>query len=688
MVMTSSSDKWVDKNVPQLERRDYQVEVWDKLWAYRSNGGKRALIHLATGLGKTSVAAVDVLHYLIEEQPKRKVLFVSHMRDISKQAKATFLHVNPNFTTATIIQGQVRDVDVTFATFQGLHRHLDKIPPASYSYIIWDEAHHIEARTFKEVREHFTPKFELALTATPERADGLDILEYFGKPLYVKSLESGIADGWLSPVDYHIVFDAAVKEAMSQKFGLTTLKEIRSLFSHRVRNEQIAKEVLQRRHDIGLDKAKTIVFCQNSGSADAMASLLGGEAYHSWVKPDERVKILNRFRNSQLQVICTVDMFNEGIDIPDARLVVFLRSTSSSTIFEQQLGRGLRRAPGKNEVTVLDFVANVERINYVRDLGHTISKLRDSNQQYSGFNTSRAAQKATTYTSKYFGISHFKFDDKAVELLDSYKKLIDRQHLSTAEVVAKYNELGQVSKVAEYFDVSWGAIGKHLKRAGIIYRKPRLAAVSHISDEEIKKAYVEDGYNLKITAKRYNTSSWTIKHRLLEAGETIRNQTAKKYASPELIAAYERLNNVRAAAKELGIPPYLALKRLKNSGVDTSNKRIKGGLPPELMEQIYTDTNGDIVKMFHMLRGRTSNVGWTKIYRCLDRYGYLERKGPITSAQAAAAYFKYGNSTEAGKHLGCSSTYICRLAKNAQYIHKYKQSEKHNSRKKEGEKIL
>lgn len=370
----TSVKEWVEDNASsKIQLRDYQIEAWARLWSSRRKGRKRALIHLATGLGKTSVAGVDVLHYLRAEKPGARVLFVSHMNDISEQARETFCMVNPGFKTA-FFKRKAEDVDITFATFQGLFQRLDNLDPEYYSYIIWDEAHHIEAETFSAVRNHFNPEFELGLTATPERTDGRDILNYFGKPLFNKSLADGIADGWLSPVDYHIVFDEAIKGAMKKGFEINTLREIRELFAIRTRNEVISKEVLQRRHDIGLDKAKTIVFCQNKEAAEEMSALLDGEVYHSGIDRDDRLGIMKRFRNGALQVICTVDMFNEGIDIPDARLVVFLRSTSSRTIFEQQLGRGLRRAPGKDKVTVLDFVANVERINFVRELARHFNR--------------------------------------------------------------------------------------------------------------------------------------------------------------------------------------------------------------------------------------------------------------------------------------------------------------------------
>lgn len=658
---------WVKGTVKNIELRDYQAEAWLKLWERRAAHRKRALVHLATGLGKTSVAAVDALHYLKEEKPEGKVLFVSHMNDISEQAKNTFLFVNPQFTTTTF-RGKLKDVDVTFSTFQALYSQLDSIDPSHFSYIIWDEAHHIEAETFSAVRKHFTPEFELGLTATPERADGRDIFNYFGHPLFTKSLADGIAEGWLSAVDYHIVFDEAIKEAMGKKFELKTLKEIRELFAIRARNEVIAKEVLDRRHDIGLDKAKTIVFCQNIEAAGQMATLLGGEVYHSDISSDDRLDIMRRFKNGKLQVICTVDMFNEGIDIPDARLVVFLRSTSSRTIFEQQLGRGLRRAPGKDKVTVLDFVANVERINFVRDLGHTISAYRGTGTDYAGYNTSKDAADPTDFKHPFFGISNFDFEDQAIELLERYDTIKGIEYLTTAEVVDAYNKLGTIKQVATHFNVTWNAVWKHLKKAGID-TSGHLAISKSLTNQQVVDKYKELK-SIKGVATHFGVDAGTVRNRLKKEGVDIIPTNKTRYASPELIAAFERLGSVRQAAIELGIGRHGARKQLINSGIDTSMKP-KETISKEELDEAYKACDADIFKMVEYINHGRS---WTDVYKALDQHGYLENKPrPITSAVAAAAYYKFGSTPKAGEYLGVSATIIRKKSKGALYIAKYSQ---------------
>lgn len=670
---------WVRSNVnAALELRDYQIEVWQRLWEQRTcNVQRRALVSLATGLGKTSVAAVDVLHYLREEKPGGKVLFVSHMTDISAQANQTFTAVGSDLNTALFRRTHTAELgehDVVFATFQALYRCLDELDPQQFDYIIWDEAHHIEADTFSEVRGFFQPCFELGLTATPERADGLNIFAYFGQPLFVKTLAEGMAEGWLSAVDYHIMLDETVREAMNKKFDFQTTKQIRELFSVRARNEVIAKNVMERRHAIGLEKAKTIVFCQNVEMAEGMATLLGGEAYHSNIDREARFDILKRFRAGDLQVITTVDMFNEGIDIPDARLIVFLRSTSSRTVFEQQLGRGLRRSANKSTVTVLDFVANVERIDFVRELGHTVKSIQGERGISAGGTARNESHGPTAIEHAHFSLNNFEFEDQTIEILERYNAIKSTPHLTQDIVVAAYQELRSVSEVAKKYSVSTTAIYKHLRKAGISTR----AADDNYDIEEIARIY----YELKSAKKagaHFGVNGSTIIDRLRRAGyQTIPHPKAR-FTDDEIVRAFEASGyNHRETARRLSADRAMIMRRLKSLGYES-----KWGKSPviskEALDNIYRETGGDIAQLTATLQGALG-CRYTDIYKALDTYGYLDdHPRPVTSAIAAAAYYKFGNSTQAGKHLGISATLVSRKAQVGRYIRKYKQAKAHTA---------
>lgn len=470
----------------KFETRPYQQEAWDALDAARAAGKKRALLCLATGLGKTFVAANDALRFKRRHDGMTacRILFVSHMRDISAQAKATFERIDPGLKTGMFHPGlrMYLGADTVFATFQALYVSLDKYPRDYFDYIIWDEAHHIEAETFKKVCVHFQPKFELGLTATPQRRDSKDIQGYFGEAVYTKKLADGIAEGWLAEVDYRLVLDDGLKEIVKQGFTPKSIQDIKQLFKHKPRNEVIAKNVYAERHKIGMDLAKTIVFCGTIRHAVEMAELLGGRAYHSEMTAEQRAMALKDFKAGRIHTLCTRDMFNEGVDIPDARLIVFLRSTSSSTIFEQQLGRGLRKAPGKTSVVVLDFAANLRRLVFARKLGQDISyAIRNKTGQFVSVVRPLDDSPKVPQQLDLGGIK-FEFDQLAADLLEIYDE---------TEVPVAKGRYYTLPEAAKKLHISRGLLNKYIEYLGIdikLLRNPSLRSRSMrmISSQQVR----------------------------------------------------------------------------------------------------------------------------------------------------------------------------------------------------------
>ncbi len=413
----------------EFEMRPYQVEAWASLDIAREEGRTRALGNLATGLGKTFVAAVDAMRYrelcAAQDPPMYpRILYVSHQNDINEQAAKTFRLVIPDakidfFKTK---RKHLPDADVTFATLQGLFSELDRFDPQDFEYIIWDESHHLEAETYRAVRDHFDPLFEHAITATLERSDGKDIQEYFGAPLYQKTLPEGIAEGWLADVEYHVMFDKTIKDKLRDGFEPKTLQEVKELFRKKPPPEAIKQAVEEEIIRQKLKNPKTIVFCNDIKEAEEMAGLLGGVAYHSKIK--DRHMVLANFRSGEIRRIIVRDMLNEGVDVPDAELLVFLRVVNGLT-FEQQLGRGLRRTKYKTKVHVFDFVANLERIVKAR-------QLRDAIRHKAEALGSRNVRERTTTGGGLAGDArirthtphaNFDFDSMAIDLLKKYEAL-------------------------------------------------------------------------------------------------------------------------------------------------------------------------------------------------------------------------------------------------------------------------
>ncbi|HSX47858.1 MAG TPA: DEAD/DEAH box helicase family protein [Patescibacteria group bacterium] len=425
-------DEEIVEEAEHFEVRNYQLDAWYELWKARQESKKSGLVHLATGLGKTSVAVFDVKKFREEHIAKYGyepyILFTCHQNEIIEQAAERFSAFIPDAPQGFFTGSQKnRDGEITFATLQSLYSSLDTFEPDEFDYIIYDEAHHSKAETFETVVNHFTPEFQLALTATPNRLDELDITELFGQALYSKDLAQALAEGLLARPDYHIVFDDAVKKVMESNFEAKSLKELNALFNVSPRNEVIAQNIKDEMDRIGIEfgSEKTIIFCQDIAHTESIAELLGGKAYHSGItNKQERRDIIKDFRHGDLQVICTRDMFNEGVDIPDARLLVFLRSTSSQTVFEQQLGRGLRKHTDKDSVSILDFVANVERISMIQELANTVREFelnndakenqRDTKSEISGDITNLIIQ-------TFHG--DFDFDKLAIDVLSKFSEL-------------------------------------------------------------------------------------------------------------------------------------------------------------------------------------------------------------------------------------------------------------------------
>ena len=424
----TTAEKAIRFGEMEIQARDYQLEAWAAIGKVRTAGRDSALVHLATGLGKTTVGVVDSLDFAADFYKEYgrppKIMFAVHQKEILEQAAERYQQFAPPLSHGYYADGNTDTKGaITFATMQSLSQNLNTLDPEEFDYIIYDEAHHTQAETYSTVVKHFMPAFKLALTATPDRMDDKDIRDLFGEAVYSKPLTEAMAEGYLADVDYHIVFDEAVKHAMEAGFTPDTLYEIRELLENESRNEEIAKQIKHEMERIELAKAKTIVFCQTVSQASEMAALLDGMPYHSGIPSVTRDETLKRFRSGGIQIITTRDMFNEGVDIPDARLLVFLRSTSSRTIFEQQLGRGLRKHTDKDTVSVLDFVANIERLSQVKELSDEIavaSERTDDKQQEKG---SRVAIDAKHGLSVHTGHTTFDFNKLAVDLLDKFSSL-------------------------------------------------------------------------------------------------------------------------------------------------------------------------------------------------------------------------------------------------------------------------
>lgn len=364
----------IQREHPEIEIRDYQIDCLNVLAKCRAEGDKMALIHMATGLGKTTVVAVDAKRF-VQENPGSRILFLCHQNQILRQARERFESIlgteQYTFGDFNGISKDMHAVTCLFASFQTMKDWRQYFSPGEFDYVIVDESHHAKAETYEPTLKYFNPKFLLGLTATPDRQDLKEIREIFGREEYSKNLAQALAEGLLARPDYRVILDDIQQDILRgvlERENVSLAEINRTIFLPK-RDEEIARLIQEKTADIAVPKM--IVFCPSVDHAQRMADLLPNSAtYHSYMRRDEREKYLQAFKDDEVNGLVTVDMFNEGMDIPDANAIIFLRSTQSETIFLQQLGRGLRKLSNKDSVLVLDFVANCDRLVMVEKLLH------------------------------------------------------------------------------------------------------------------------------------------------------------------------------------------------------------------------------------------------------------------------------------------------------------------------------
>lgn len=351
-----------------LEVRPYpfQQRMLDDLEAARAVQGRhRNLLVAATGTGKTVVAALDYRRLSEGRGADRpSLLFVAHRREILQQALRTYREVlaDSEFGELYVDGARPERWRHVFASIQSLSSYgVDLIPPKSFEVLVVDEFHHAAARTYRRLLDHLEPTETLGLTATPERADGIDVAEMFGhRPTSELRLWDAIASDLLTPFHYFAINDETDLRRVAWARGTYDANALSRLYTgNEARTRIILNQVRDKISDIS--QMKALGFCVDVAHARAMATAftqagVAATAVTGATPSHERDEALLGLRDGGVKVIFTVDVFNEGLDVPDVNTVLFLRPTESATIFVQQLGRGLRRTPSKSVLTALDFV--------------------------------------------------------------------------------------------------------------------------------------------------------------------------------------------------------------------------------------------------------------------------------------------------------------------------------------------
>ena len=444
------TNKLLKENIEEFERititpNAMQTEALENIEQLRADGKTKALLISATGTGKTYLSAFDVLKF----KPK-KFLFIVHRGNIAEAAMKAYKTVFDNSKTMGFYSGNRRelDKDFVFSTIQTISReeHLNEFKPDHFDYIVIDESHRAGAESYQKILNHFNPKFLLGMTATPERTDGLDIFKLFDHTIaYEIRLHKALDEDMLSPFHYYGVSDISVDgKALEEKADFAKLTS----------NERI-KRIIEKAKFYGCDNGEVrgLIFCSRIEEAKELSEgfnkrglktlALTGENSEA-----ERSDAISRLESNnidnKLDYIFTVDIFNEGIDIPRVNQVILLRPTQSAIVFVQQLGRGLRKAENKEYLTVIDFIGNYSN-NYMVP----IALYGDTS-----YNKDSLRKLMSSGSSLIPGTSTINFDkvskEKIFEAIDTANMQL-KKDLVKDYTLLKYR-LGRIPKMIDFID--------------------------------------------------------------------------------------------------------------------------------------------------------------------------------------------------------------------------------------------
>ncbi|MBQ9290542.1 MAG: DEAD/DEAH box helicase family protein [Clostridia bacterium] len=341
-----------------LELMDHQEAALENLAQMRKDHQSIALLFHATGTGKTVTAVSDAKAF------GKRTLFLVHRHELVEQAEKTFMRLWPGVTVGRF-EGGMHDTGayVICATIQSVAQNLEAFDPHDFGYLVIDECHHGTADTYRKVMSYFQPEFTLGLTATPERTDGEDLLEIFQNVAHKLDLKTAVELDTLVPVRcIRIKTNIDMRDVRISGFKYNT-QDLESTIRVPERNQLLVDTYCE------YVKGKpTVVFCASVHHAEEIAerfrqSGVDAACVSGSTKPSERKRILADYEAGRIPVLCACDLLNEGWDSPHTQVLFMARPTMSKTIYMQQLGRGMRKSPGKEFLMVFDFVDNANLFN-------------------------------------------------------------------------------------------------------------------------------------------------------------------------------------------------------------------------------------------------------------------------------------------------------------------------------------
>ncbi len=472
----SLQNLWIEKQSEigrDIKPRTYQETVIQDSLTRFNAGHNRLLIEMATGLGKTYTVA-HLLKQILQQGKVKRVLFLAHQVEILLQSVTAFknvLGIGTYSFSACFDGANPEQTDFVFGSFDTLFSKIATLEKETFDVIVVDEAHHTPARTYATVVEHFHPKLLIGLTATPFREDNKDVLAFFGGAaghVGKYDLAWALRHNKLAFPKYLVLLDDLDQSRIDQlNHGMSISDLDQRLFLHK-KDEEVVRIIEKTVQEKQICNLKGIVFCRNIQHITYLIQFFppGSATFvHSQMSDSQRWQNIRDFREGNYRYILVRDLFNEGIDIPETNLLVFMRYTGSHTIWLQQLGRGLRKTPNKDYVHVLDFVGSLERLNEVHQLSKRVNRVPIEKENW------EPRDKKETVHNSSLEVSYSQSAAQVLQLIEELQYRL-KSRMQVIEVLRRYyednnhipklNEIESIStdvtadQIATHFDSYFG----------------------------------------------------------------------------------------------------------------------------------------------------------------------------------------------------------------------------------------
>jgi superfamily II DNA or RNA helicase len=439
-------DLWIKKHSEigrEIKPRKYQETVIQESLDKFNGGKSRLLLEMATGLGKTYTVA-HLIKQILQQGNVKRVLFLAHQVEILLQSVTAFKNVLGigTYSYSACFGGAAPEpTDFVFGSFDTLFSKIATLEKETFDIVIVDEAHHTPAVTYAAVVEHFHPQLLVGLTATPFREDSKDVLAFFGGSaghVGKYDLAWALRHNKLAFPKYLVLLDDLDQSRIDQLSAGMSISDLdKQLFLHK-KDEEVVRIIEKTVHDKAIPNPKGIVFCRSIKHITHLIQFfpVGSATFvHSQMTDQQRWQNIRDFREGTYRYILVRDLFNEGVDIPETNLLVFIRYTGSHTVWLQQLGRGLRKTPNKDFVYVLDFVGSLERLNEVHQLTKRINNTPIEKENWE--EPPEPREKKETVHNSSIEVNYSQSAAQVLELIEAMQYRL-KSRMQAIEVLQRY----------------------------------------------------------------------------------------------------------------------------------------------------------------------------------------------------------------------------------------------------------